>query len=72
MGLNDGLETKVVKRWNGAVAIGPLANWRAKRKGPDYQKFGTKVRYPVAGLESWEAARMVRLSDNNGDATASV
>lgn len=45
---------QVVTRWNAAVTTGTLANWRSKRTGPPFQKFGTKVRYPMATLVAWE------------------
>ncbi|WP_228368197.1 DNA-binding protein [Klebsiella pneumoniae] len=61
---------QVVQRWEGAVTTGTLANWRTQKKGPPYQKMGSKVRYPIAQLEAWEAANMVNnaANDNNPDA----
>lgn len=55
---------EVSERWNGAVGVGTLANWRSQKSGPPYQKFGTRVRYPVAQLEAWEAANMHAANDN--------
>lgn len=46
---------QVTARWNKAVSIGTLANWRSKGTGPVYQKFGTRVRYPIDALVTWEA-----------------
>lgn len=45
---------QVVARWNDAVTTGTLANWRSKGAGPTFQKFGSRVRYPLAALEKWE------------------
>lgn len=36
-----------------------LANWRNKRIGPPYRKFGRRVLYPLALLEEWEAKQTV-------------
>jgi hypothetical protein len=55
---------EVSQRWGGAVSTGTLANWRSQSKGPPYQKLGSKVRYPIAQLEAWEAANMVAANDN--------
>lgn len=54
---------EVVKRWDGAITVGTLANWRCKEQGPAFQKFGRKVRYPVAELEKWEQANMRLVRD---------
>lgn len=56
---------EVVQRWGGAVTTGTLANWRTQKKGPPYQKLGSKVRYPIAPLEAWEAANMVANAAND-------
>jgi hypothetical protein len=55
---------EVSQRWGGAVSTGTLANWRTQKKGPPYQKLGSKVRYPIVQLEAWEAANMVAANDN--------
>ena len=36
-----------------------LANWRNKRKGPPFRKFGSKVLYPLDLLEQWERDQTV-------------
>lgn len=59
---------EVVKRWNGAVTTGTLANWRAKGKGPAFIKFGSRVRYPLAQLEHWENLNL-RASNDNENST---
>lgn len=48
----------VVARWGSAVTTGTLANWRSRGEGPPFQKFGSRVRYPLAALVEWEAANM--------------
>jgi hypothetical protein len=58
---------EVSQRWGGAVSTGTLANWRVQKKGPPYQKLGSKVRYPVALLEAWEAAHMMMNAANDND-----
>jgi len=58
---------EVTQRWGGAVSTGTLANWRTKKKGPPYQKLGSKVRYPVAQLEEWEAAHMISSAANDNN-----
>lgn len=42
------------------VHMQTLARWRVARTGPEYVKTGALVRYPVAAVEAWEAARTVR------------
>lgn len=36
-----------------------LANWRSKRVGPPFRKFGSRVLYPLDLLEQWERDRTV-------------
>lgn len=36
-----------------------LANWRNKRKGPAFFKFGSRVLYPLDRLEEWERKQIV-------------
>ncbi len=52
------------KRWDGAVTVGTLANWRSKGKGPVYAKFGSSVRYPLSKVEAWEAQNLKGANDN--------
>lgn len=59
---------EVSARWNGAVSVGTLANWRSAGRGPAFQKFGTRVRYPAAGLEQWEAKNLHAQNDNESKA----
>ena len=47
---------QLVARWNDAVCVGTLSNWRHKGEGPRYVKFGRSVRYPVAAVLEYEAA----------------
>lgn len=55
---------EVVKRWNGAVTVGTLANWRAQGKGPTYIKLGSRVRYPLSRLVEWEQKNLHAANDN--------
>lgn len=57
---------EVSQRWGNAITTGTLANWRAQRKGPPFQKLGAKVVYPIESLEAWEAKNMhlVPANDN--------
>lgn len=62
---------EVVRRWNHAVTTGTLANWRSKstpenQVGPAFQKFGTRVRYPLAAIEAYEHANAVGAANDNG------
>ena len=43
------------------LRVRTLETWRRLGKGPPFLKLGTKVRYPIADLEAWLAAR-VRIS----------
>lgn len=36
-----------------------LANWRNKRVGPPFRKFGRRVLYPLDLLELWERQQTV-------------
>jgi hypothetical protein len=49
---------EVSQRYNGAITVRTLANWRSIGQGPDYVKVGGKVMYPVDGIIQWEASRM--------------
>lgn len=55
MASNNLTAAEVVARWDNAVTTGTLANWRVQEKGPPFIKFGSRVRYPLASLEKWEA-----------------
>jgi hypothetical protein len=47
------------KRWNNAVTVGTLANWRNQGKGPTFQKIGSRVRYQLEHVVAYEAANVV-------------
>lgn len=49
--------SEVKARYDGAVSIKTLANWRSSRIGPPYTKIGGHVMYPIDGLEDWERQR---------------
>ena len=56
----------LVDRWDGAVTIGTLANWRSKGEGPDFQKFGSRVRYPLDAVIKYEEAMRVAVTKKRG------
>lgn len=56
---------QVAERWGHAITTGTLANWRAQRKGPPYQKLGVKVVYPLDSLEKYEAKHMHLVPTND-------
>lgn len=55
---------ELVLRWNGAVTTGTLANWRNKGKGPDYTKFGSRVRYSLDAVVKYEEQNNKAANDN--------
>jgi hypothetical protein len=55
---------ELVQRWNNAVSVGTLANWRNKKRGPGYQKVGSRVLYPLEKVVAWEASNAVAMNDN--------
>lgn len=62
---------ELVTRWNGAVTLGTLANWRAgtKKRGPAFTKVGGRVRYPVQAVLDYEAKNThTAHNDNNQQA----
>lgn len=54
-------------RWDGAITVGTLANWRSRKQGPPFQKFGARVRYPLDGVVAYEASNR---HDNDNNLTA--
>ena len=60
---------EVVLRYRGEVTLGTLANWRALKYGPDFNKVGKAVLYPVAGLEAWDARNRVTCSSQRRPTT---
>lgn len=49
---------ELVKRWNNAVTVGTLSNWRSQGRGPAFVKFGRSIRYPLSGVQAYEAENM--------------
>jgi hypothetical protein len=45
---------ELVNRWNGAITVPTLANWRWVGKGPSFVKLGTKVVYPETAVIAYE------------------
>lgn len=60
---------ELARRWGGAVTTGTLANWRSKGSGPAFAKFGSRVRYPLARVQEWEAANLHLVGSNDNNAT---
>jgi hypothetical protein len=50
---------EVSERYNGAVSVRTLANWRWAGNGPKFTRIGGKILYPTAELEQWEEKRTV-------------
>ena len=48
---------QVAARYNNAITVRTLGNWRSTGQGPDYVKIGGKVMYPVDALIQWEESR---------------
>lgn len=44
----------LVRRWDGAVTLGTLKNWRSQGLGPPWTKLERQVVYPVDKLIEWE------------------
>lgn len=50
---------EIVRRWRGKIDIATLANWRSKRQGPAYHRFGRAIFYRADLLASWESRNMI-------------
>jgi hypothetical protein len=50
---------EVSDRYRGAVSVGTLRNWRAKRVGAAFIKIGKAVLYPIDELDAWDKRNMV-------------
>lgn len=58
---------QLVERWNGAVTTGTLANWRSRSAGPAFQKFGSRVRYPLSAVLAYEKQNTHGAAKAGGD-----
>ncbi len=56
---------QLVQRWNNSIALQTLSNWRHKKQGPDFQKLGSRVLYPLDKVIEWEQANQVAVNDNS-------
>lgn len=45
----------LVRRWDGAVTLGTLKNWRSQGRGPPWTKLERQVVYPLEQLVKWES-----------------
>lgn len=61
----------LIDRWQDAISLGTLANWRSQGHGPAFVKFGSKVLYPAAEVTKWETDRLKAANSNNKAARAS-
>jgi hypothetical protein len=50
---------ELVRRWRGRIDIDTLKNWRSKRLGPTYHRFGRVVLYRSDLLAEWEKKNMI-------------
>lgn len=48
---------ELTQRWNNAMSVRTLANWRSLGDGPVYVKIGAKVFYRLSDILQWEARR---------------
>ncbi len=47
----------LVERWQSAVTVKTLANWRCLGMGPSFTKVGGRIVYSLSDVLSWEASR---------------
>lgn len=47
----------LVQRWNGRVKIKTLTNWRGLGEGPEFQRFGRNIAYPLSAVVAYEKKR---------------
>lgn len=48
---------QLVARYQGAITMRTLANWRSTGNGPRFTKVGGRVLYPLGAVAEWEASR---------------
>jgi hypothetical protein len=60
---------QLVTRWNEAVTIGTLSNWRSQGRGPTFVKIGRSIRYPLAAVVDYEAGNT---HDNDNSAASAA
>ncbi|BAO20630.1 hypothetical protein [Pseudomonas phage PPpW-3] len=58
---------ELAARWGDAVTTGTLANWRSKGKGPAFAKFGSRVRYRLDQVVSYEAKNLHLVGANDNE-----
>ncbi len=51
-------EKALAKRW--PIKRRTLQRWRLEGKGPPYVKLGSRVAYPLRGIEEWERTHYFR------------
>jgi predicted site-specific integrase-resolvase len=50
---------EVVARYNGAISVRTLANWRSAGISPPFTKVGGRIMYRLSDIEDWERKRTV-------------
>lgn len=60
--MKEGAETylspsELSARWGGRVKVKTLSNWRGLGEGPEFQRFGRSVAYPLSAVEEYERKR---------------
>lgn len=48
---------QLAARYQGAITVRTLANWRSTGGGPPFTKIGGRVLYSLAAVEAWERSR---------------
>lgn len=41
-------------RWRNQISVQTLANWRSKKKGPEFVHVGSRILYPISSVERYE------------------
>ena len=57
---------QLCERWQAAIAMGTLANWRAQKRGPRFVRFNGRVLYSFASVLEWERAQLASLAPPKG------
>ena len=66
MGMSEGAyltSKEVANRWR--LSDQTLANWRHAGKGPPFIRVGSRVRYPMEGINAWENSVPALANPNN-------
>jgi hypothetical protein len=61
---------EVSERLAGRITVKTLANWRYQGKGPKYVRFGSRILYSTAEVETYERSQAERRHRNSRRRTA--